>query len=161
MAGGAAMAALPLNTETQDAFAELLSSLEPNVQPMVPSVWPLAIGYWLLISIVIAAILVGIFWWIRTKPWRVFKTELKRIKQLTDAQEQLVSAHLSLRWLVKEHQLAPTGLSPREFESFIAARNGNKTPAWLNKHYQPETQASVDWVELQRIAKRLIQEART
>lgn len=154
------MAALPLTANQQEAFAQLLSSLEPNIQPAEPTAWPLAMGYWFVLIFTLILIGITIYWWVNAKHARVFKKQLHRLKSLTDPHEQLKEAHLYLRWFIKEQKLANAGLSPEAFKRYVASLNNGEAPVWLNQHYQQKPASHIDWNEFKHIARKLHREAK-
>lgn len=155
------MAFVPLMAAGQ-AFDQLLAQMAPNTAPAEPSLWPLAIGYWLVIASLFIAIIAVVTVYLMQRPWRRVKTELKRLQSLTDSQQQLVELHQLLRWLSIYRGKQPKAMTPNEFGQWVAAQNGGQPPEWLNKHYQTwQETAPIDWPNVNSLIKTIYKGGRS
>ncbi len=149
------MAAVPMNQSMDPALTELLNNLEPNILPAQPSVWPLAIGYWLILFATLVVIGASIYWWRRTRLTRQVNRELKRLSRLNDVNEQQQQSHRLIRWLCIHAAGQSAAMTDIELTNFVASLTG-RVPDWLNSHYQKSNTTPVDSSELSALTKQLL-----
>ena len=143
------MAPLPLMAQTA-----LLNSLTPNVAPEAPSWWPLAPGYWILAGLLMFGLtLLGLYHH-RRRPLRQALRRLRDIRR-SESGQQSRQLHELLRWLAIQHQAMSPGLRPDEFAIEISHFTSDKTPTWLNQHYNPRDNTAIDWDEAERLTRAL------
>ncbi|MEJ2043445.1 MAG: DUF4381 family protein [Reinekea sp.] len=153
------MALVPLMAASQ-GLDELFSQMAPNTQPTEPSIWPLAIGYWLILAALLVLIAGAVFSFIKQRPWRAIKNELALIQALPQAQ-QLVRLHQLLRWLSIHHARQPKELSPKAFADWVNQHNNGQTPDWLNAHYQADAEAvRLDWAGIKVLVRHIYKEGK-
>jgi hypothetical protein len=156
------MATLPLILSTALSAAgapqlqQLLSQLEPNTPPAEPSIWPLAIGYWLIAIAVLAAACLIAFLWYRGRHWRRIQQHLTRIKGLAEPSAEL---HQLLRWLLITHLSAPKSMNERALAEKITATLGT-LPEWVNAHYRADKPCDINWTEVKSLLQHWKKEAR-
>ncbi len=147
------MAFIPLMTSSA-GFEELLTQLAPNSAPAEPSIWPLAVGYWLIISAVICIVVVVYFWSRQQRLWWTLQAELKQLQAINDKSKQLLRLHELVRWLSVSKAANTTHLSSAEFAQWLAKYNNDQIPSWLNRHYQPSTDnVTIDWQEVSTLLR--------
>ena len=157
------MAAAPLNaplSQPQDpALQELLAKLDPNILPTEPSGWPLPVGYWLILAVLVLA--TAAVWYVlyKTKMQRQLKAEIKRIALYPQAQ-QTIAAHKLLRWVSIHLGQQPRSLNEKQFADFIVQRCG-ALPVWFNTHYSNQEPSPINWPELTLMIKQLSRRSAT
>lgn len=131
-----------------------LDQLAPNVPASEPSLWPLALGYWLVLAVIIVFIAGSLYFIQQRRDWWRFKAELNRLQQLPSA-NQLSQLHQMLRWAAIHWLKASPALTEKQFEKLLQPYWPQQQAAWLNRHYQPRQQTSIDWPEVQRLTKNM------
>lgn len=147
------MATLPLASDST-AIADLLAELEPNIVPMEPSIWPLALGYWLALAVVVIALTGAGYGWRATARQRRVARRLKQLQQLQGS-EQLVALHQLLRWCASQVAPEAAAYSEQAFARWLAQRSLGEPPAWLNAHYAGR-EVSIDWGEANKLMRKLL-----
>jgi hypothetical protein len=137
------------------SIEELLTQLDPNTLPPAPSVWPLAMGYWLILLFTLVAITAVYTLYRKTKPWQSIRKELARIALIDDVNKRNQQAHVLLRWIAHRRLDQGVNLSGQALATLIKKHSGSEPPHWLNSHYQKQPTAEVSNDELAFIAKAL------
>ena len=155
------MASVSLMPEENPALQQLLAQLASNVLPSEPSVWPLAPGYWLVLSALLVTTAALFYWWRLGRDWRRVARQRKNIQAQTDPAQQLLQLHQLLRWVLINKLGADRGLTDQAFAEWVATALASPAPAWLNAHYRalPAVQ-SIDWAQVQRLLKAWRKEAK-
>ena len=155
------MALVPLMASSQ-GLDQLLENMAPNSAPLPPSIWPLAIGYWLIAGGVLVLITALTVWYFKRRPWRRLLRELQRLQTLNSPQQQLIETHQLLRWLSIHCAAAPKDMTTRQFAQWIGEHNNGQVPAWLNRHYEPDAaNTTLPWPEVTTVAKALFKGGRS
>ncbi len=149
------MATAPLSQPQDPALQELLAKLDPNILPTEPSWWPLPLGYWLTVGLLMLVIAGVFFVLYKTRTQRKLTAEITRIAQLPPAQ-QSIAAHKLLRWVSIHLGQQPRHLNEQQFADFIVQRGGS-LPAWLNCHYSNKEPEPINWPEFKSIIKHIRQ----
>ena len=154
------MASVSLMPEENPAVQQLLAQLAGNVLPTEPSIWPLALGYWLVLGAVLITTAALLYWWRLGRDWRRVSRQRKRIQGQTDADRQLLQLHQLLRWVLINKLGADKGLTDRAFAERVTSSLATLPPSWLNGHYRAEPAVHpIDWAEVQRLLKAWRKEA--
>lgn len=148
------MAALSLMTP-----AALLAELAPNVEPGQPSIWPLAPGYWLILTALLVPAFIILFRFYKRRHLRQRLRQLRSIRQMSDPKQQLSKCHQLLRWVSIHDLRARPGMSPDAFKRFIEEQTGQAAPSWLNQHYNVNSETDIDWQEARALVQALMRRA--
>ncbi|WP_320823220.1 DUF4381 domain-containing protein [Reinekea sp.] len=155
------MASVSLMPEENPALQQLLAQLASNVLPSEPSVWPLALGYWLVLSAVIIASGALFYWWHLGRDWRRVSRQRNNIQAQNDPAQQALHLHQLLRWVLINKLGAEKGLTDQAFAERVATSLVSPAPAWLNAHYRALPAVhSIDWAEVQYLLKAWRKEAK-
>jgi hypothetical protein len=130
---------------------ELLAQLAPNDPPGTVSMWPLAIGYWLVLALLVALIAAGAIYWLRGKKRRSNLKQLKLIKK-SSAQTHCRDVHLLLRSILQQHNTKLACCSEYEFSNYVmTSLNVEEPPRWLNAHYREQTPPAIPWADIHQL----------
>ena len=150
------MLTMPMATLSSPQLQELLSQLEPNVAPAAPSVWPLAIGYWLILVVVLLLMTLAGFFWYQGRHWRSIEKKLSQIKNNPEPIEEL---HQLLRWVLITQLNAPKNMDNQAFEQKISQTMKGSLPTWVNAHYRAQNHTEVNWSEVKHLLQSWKKEA--
>lgn len=148
------MTAAPAQLQT------LLNELSGNILPEPPSIWPLAMGYWIIIFTACAILVAGIIQYRKQKDWRWVKRELNTLAQHSNQSEQLHRLHIVLHWVLQNKTANTRPLGNQAFEDCICATlKQTSPPPWVNAHYQRNHSVDIHWPDVHALLKAWRKEA--
>lgn len=142
------------------ALHALLASLQPNTLPNAPSAWPWALGYWLILAVILIIVAMAIWFLQRQIKLKPLRQEIERIKQLPSLNQQLQQIHTLLRWLLINRQGAAKNLSTSEFKSRVNSVLSGQNIEWVNAHYDNK-EVIINWQQVDKLITAWQKEARS
>ena len=138
---------------------QLLEQLAPNDPLGAISVWPLAVGYWIVLAFLICIIAGCFFYWLGSKRVRLNLKRLRAIKQ-SPILLQCNEVHLLLRKILQSHSAALASCNENEFSHYVMnSLNITEPPVWLNAHYRLQETPTMQWADIQKLIKQWTKEA--
>jgi len=139
----------------------LLTQLASNEPPPIPSIWPLAVGYWLiLLGVVLLLTFISVQYY-RNRDWREIKKKFNDIKGNDSAVEQSERVHALLRAVIYNKLNMTKRLNEMEFSNYIRDLTGKPAPSWVNGHYQTQSAIpAINWQDIDQLLSQFKKEAR-